>query len=260
MLFTGGCSKDTAPLPEQPETPVHGALLQSITWDNGAHAVMDYNKDSTLKQIIYRFRNSTSATIFTWEKKQIKEMYDDRSLYKNTYYYNGSVVSHYINSPKQIVPANSCKMEYGYGDNGRLSSLKYITTNEAGAKVQTVSTYIYNTAGELQEVKTVATNSVITHTIERYTDSVHFNPLVFIETGLFENYPIFNLPLLSSMKKYPQKIIRMVKIGNDDPYTDKIEENICEITNKQIHTITSTITSPGMPDYRVSITGVFKYE
>lgn len=257
------CQKDDQeqPVPDETnDTPDYGALVRSIEWDNGTKAVMAYNSDSTLKEIDYSFQNIVSATVFEWEAKKVKVMYDDRSLYKNTYYYTGDRVAHYINSPKQIVSQVSYKMEYTYKSNGQLDKLKYFTTNEAGTELKTSSTYEYNTAGDLTRVTTTNNNSIITHTIESYSDSADFNPLIFIEVGLFENYTIYNLPVMSRMKKYPTKIVRTVKTGNDEPYIDKITENTCEISDRRINKITSKITIPGMPQYSNIVAGVFKYE
>lgn len=257
------CNKDEQEQPAPDETndpPNYGALVRSIEWDNGTKAVMAYNSDSTLKQIDYSFQNVVSATVIEWEAKQMKVMHDDRSLYKNTYYYMGDRVTHYINSPKQIVSQSSYKMEYTYKSNGQLDKLKYFTTNEAGTELKAGTTYEYNTTGDLTKVTTITGNSVITHTIESYSDSADFNPLLFIEVGLYENYTIYNLPVMSKMKKYPTKIVRTVKTGNDDPYIDKVTESICEIGDRRINKLTYKITIPGMPQYSNTVVGVFQYE
>ncbi|MGN6491039.1 MAG: hypothetical protein ACTHLE_03505 [Agriterribacter sp.] len=263
MYIFPSCEKDDQEQPapdETNDTPNYGALVRSIEWDNGTKAEMIYNTDSTLKQIDYSFQNIVSATVFEWEAKKVKVMYDDRSLYKNTYYYTGDRIAHYINSPKQIVSQSSYKMEYTYKSNGQLDKLKYFTTNEAGTELKTSSIYEHNAAGDLTKVTTTNNNSIITHTIESYSDSADFNPLIFIEVGLFENYTIYNLPVMSRMKKYPTRIVRTVKTGDDEPYIDKITENTCEISDRRINKLTSKITVPGMPQYSNTVAGVFKYE
>lgn len=263
FVLLSSCQKDDQEQPDIPdktETPDHGALVRSIDWSNGTKAIMVYNTDSTLKQIDYSYQNIVGATVFEWEGKRMKVMYDDRSLYKNTYYYSGDRITHYINSPKQIVSPSSYKMEYTYKSNGQPDKLKYLTTNEAGTELKGGTTYEYNNAGDLIKATTISGNSVITHTIESYSDSADFNPLIFIEVGLYEYYTIFNLPVMSRLKKYPAKIIRTVKTGNAEPYIDKIDEHICEISNRRINKITSKITIPGMPQYSNTITAMFKYE
>lgn len=252
-----GCGKDE---PVENGIPGNKELLRSIDWDNGTKAVMNYNTDSTLNKIVYTYQNITGATVFVWQDKQLQQMFDDRSLYANNYYYDGGKVSHYINKYKTGASPTSYKMEFTYNANGSVATLKWLATNEAGTKIKSASTYHYNVAGELSKVVTLNDNSVITHMVESYTDSVNFEPLVFIETGLFENYPIFNLPVMSRMKKYPTKIVRTVKIGTDAEYIDKVEENICGIVNKRINKIATTITIPGMPQYRSSVVATFNYD
>ncbi len=245
--------------PAENETPVKKALLRSIDWDNGTKAVMNYNPDSTLNKIVYTLGNTTSTTVFTWQHKQLQQMFDDRSIYANNYYYDGGNVSHYINRFRTGTSPTSYKMEYTYGANGAVTNLKWLASNEAGTIVKSTSTYHYNAAGELTKVVTLNGNAVYTHIIEAYSDSVDFDPLVFIDPSLSENYPLFNLPVLSRMNKYPAKIVRNVKLGNDAAYTDKIDENICSIVNKRINKMVTTITIPGMPQYRSETAAVFRY-
>lgn len=233
-------------------------LVRSIGYDNGTTATMSYNEDSTLNEIEYRYGNAVSSTIFNWEDRRLKELYEGRSLYKNTFHYTGAKISHYLNTYKTIPLPSSYRMEYSYDAAGRVVLLKYYTTNEAGTMLKTTSTYSYDNDG-LKNVETKSDNAVITHSIETYSDSADFNPLLFIDTGLFEHYPLFNIPVLSTMKKFPSKIIRKVKTGSNAAYIDTIEENDCLINNKSIIQIISRITSPGMPGYEKKIVALFKY-
>lgn len=255
------CKKDDnppAPTPDdKPGTP--GKLLRSIEFDNNLTAIMHYNQDSTLKEIAYQRENIVGSTIFNWENKRLKEYYDDRSLYTNTVYYDQSRISHYTNTYKQVQLPSAFKMEYIYSNDGKLASLKRYSTNEAGTSLKSTSVYTYSTAGELTKVVTQDDNAVYTHQIESWSDSTYFNPLMFIDTGLFENYPVYNIPVLSAMKKFPAKIIRKVKIGNDAEFIDKIDENTCVIENKFISKITYKITIPGMPGYENNLVALFKY-
>lgn len=256
-----GCSKDDVEKPDPQETPeLPVVLLRGIDWSNGTTALMHYNTDSTLKEIAYRFQNIVGSTVFTWQNKRLKDMADDRSMYKNTFYYDQSRISHYINSYKEVALPSSYKMEYSYNSNGTVATLKYYTTNEAGTTLKTSSVYTYNTKGELTKVVSQQANNIYTHIIEAYSDSTYFNPLMFVETGLSENYSVYNVPVLSKMKKYPAKIIRKVKLGNDDEFVDKIEENNCVIENRHIKKISTKITVPGMPGYENSIVATFKYQ
>ena len=264
VLLTGtACQKNDpvpAPPPQGSMIPNTGELVRSIQWSNGTLAQVQYNADSSLKQINYSLLNSVGSTIFEWESGKMKGMYDNRSLYKNTYHYDGNRVSHYINTTRDFVSATSYKMEYLYNANGQVSKLNYLTTNEAGSKLKTTTSYEYNTAGDLVKATTTSDNSVITHTVDSYSDSADFNPLLFIEVGLYEYYTLYNLAVFSSLKKYPAKITRTIKTGNNAAYVDRIVEHVCDITNRRINKITSHSTYPANPQYNSSIEAIFKYD
>ncbi|MBO9731306.1 MAG: hypothetical protein J7623_21890 [Chitinophaga sp.] len=248
------------------ETDTHGPgkptppyeLVRAIHWDNGAEESMIYNTDSSLKQIDARFRTTMSNTIFEWEDGKIKKVYQNYSLYKDTYYYENGRISYYTIG-SDLVPSSTYKMVFSYKSNGLPDKQQYYTINEAGTKLNTETTYEYNAAGELFQAVTTTGNSIFTHTVDQYTDSVNFNPLFFIQVGLFENYAIFNLPVMSTMKKYPAKIVRTVKTGNAAPQIDKISENTCEISNKRINKITLKTSILGTTPSSNTVTGVFEY-
>ncbi|MCG7751627.1 hypothetical protein [Flavihumibacter cheonanensis] len=264
VLLTGSACQKNDPVPAPPPQgsmiPNTGELVRSIQWSNGTLAQVQYNADSSLKQINFSLLNSVGSTIFEWEGGKMKGMYDNRSLYKNTYHYDGNRVSYYINTTRDFVSATSYKMEYLYNANGQVSKLNYLTTNEAGSKLKTTTSYEYNTAGDLVKATTTSDNSVITHTVDSYSDSADFNPLLFIEVGLYEYYTLYNLAVFSNLKKYPAKITRTIKTGANAAYIDRIVEHVCDITNRRINKITSHSTYPANPQYNSSIEAIFKYD
>lgn len=121
-------------------------------------------------------------------------------------------------------------MEYTYENDGKLKQLDYLQVNEAGATLRTRSSYQYSTNGDLQKIVTVDNSFIITHVIEAYSEPVDFNPMLFIETGLFENYPLYNYAVMSRLKKIPSKILRLVKNGAAPEFTDKIQEIIVPLS------------------------------
>ncbi|MCF1713162.1 hypothetical protein L0U88_00790 [Flavihumibacter sp. RY-1] len=263
LITVSACQKDDpvpAPQPQDFPIPNTGELVRSIQWSNGTLALLQYNADSSLKQINYSLLNSVGSTIFEWEGGKMKGMYDNRSLYKNTYHYDGNRVSYYINTTRDFVSATSYKMEYHYNANGQVSKLNYYSSNEAGSTLKTATTYEYNASGELSKAITSSGNSIITHTIDSYSDSADFNPLLFIEVGLYEYYTLYNLAVFSSLKKYPAKITRTIKTGTNAAYVDRIVEHVCDITNRRINKITSHSNYPSNPQYNSSLEAVFTYD
>ncbi len=264
VLLTGSACQKNDPVPVPPPqdspSPNTGELVRSIQWSNGTLALVQYNADSSLKQINYSLLNSVGSTIFEWEGGKMKGMYDNRSLYKNTYHYDGNRVSYYVNTTRDFVSATSYKMEYHYNANGQVSKLNYFSSSEAGSILKTATTYEYNASGELNKAITTSGNSIITHTIDSYSDSADFNPLLFIEVGLYEYYTLYNLAVFSSLKKYPAKITRTIKTGNNAAYVDRIVEHVCDITNRRINKISSHSSYPANPQYNSSLEAVFTYD
>ncbi len=256
LLCLGACKKEDM---EQPGAGGNNApkakLVRSIEFDNGSIKTMHYNPDSTLQKIAYRYGAVESATIFNWEDHHLKEMFEEELSFKNVFYYNGAGIARYVHTNNSTEFPSSYTMEYSYDGQGRVRALKYYTT---GNILQATSTYHY-TNGALERVVTKDADNVYTHIIEAYSDTAWFDPLLFIETALPENYPVFNIPVLGSIKKLPAKIVRMVQMGDNDPYIDIIEEHTVVITDKHIAQITNNITVPLMPGYRKRVVGMFKY-
>lgn len=221
---------------------------------------MQYHADSTLKQIQYNYGEIFSSTVFKRENGLLKEFASSRSMYKNSIHYDRSRISQLVNGYKEIQLPNGSKMQYGYNNDGIVSTLKYFTINEGGETLKMSCVYHYNNNKELTKVITTEGANSLTHTIESYSDSTYFDPLMFIDTGLMEDFVIFSIPVLSKMNKYPAKIIREVKLGTEPQFVDKITSNACEIQDRHIRKLTIKVTSPGMPGYEPTVTGTFKYE
>lgn len=253
------CSKDHDK-PGNTNPPYQADLLESIEWENGARETFTYNTDSTLKQIRYFFIASSHSYEFSWSGKKMIEMHDNVSLYKNTYTYNGNNVFQMTNTPKNGPVTGSYKMEYTYNASGKVDKLKYFVTNEAGTEIRAGTSYQYNGAGELIKTTTQTGNTIITQTIDGYSDEAIFNPWIFIDFTLLENYMIFNYPVLSTMKGYPLKITRTVQTGNDPAFVDIITTNTCDVSNKRINKLKIEIEYPGMPGYHSTHTGQFNYK
>ena len=71
LVSLGTCKKESTEQPG-PGSNNEAKLVRSIEFDNGATKTMYYNKDSTLKEITYRYGNVVSSTIFNWEDRRLK--------------------------------------------------------------------------------------------------------------------------------------------------------------------------------------------
>jgi hypothetical protein len=166
------------------------------------------------------------------------------------------------NMEKAATSDRQYQFEFIYNTAKKIDTLKYTITNEAGISLRGQSVYKYNNAGDLEKVITRLGDNEITHTINRYSPPVSFAPGHYIETTLMENYPIYNLAVMTQLQKenkLPAKVTRVVKTGSDPSYVDKIEDQVFTVTNYRIEKVQSTISYPEMPDYTVLLDAVYSY-
>jgi hypothetical protein len=256
LITLVACDKDKDPV----ETKLPGNLLKTITWDFGLSSNSVYT-DSLLQRIDFKWENSVGSTVYNWTGKTLKEIYDDRSIYKHVYSYdNDGKLTQITNTPRSGTLPTGYVLEFEYNNTGKVDSLKYFVINEAGKKLQGASSYSYHSNGELKEVITRSGNSIITHTIDSYSPLVSFNPCHYINPSLDEHYTIYNYAVIRQLKqKLPAKITRVNKAGNEQPYVDNIQENVYTINNYRIEKVVSSTSYPKSPGSNSSMESVYTY-
>jgi hypothetical protein len=255
------CKKDNDS-PKDPEDKVPQYQLKSITWDNGLKGDFVYNCENNLQQIDYTFNNVGGRTVFGWNGKTFTEMYDDRSLYKNVYEYDaeGKVIK-MRNHPKSGSIPSEYNFEFRYNTNKKLEELKYYIINEGEKQLRATTLYHYNSAGDIEKSVTDYQGSIITHTIDSYSPPVSFLPCNYIDPTLMENYTIYNLAVMMQLQKQhklPSKVTRVVQIGADPSFVDKIEEQVFTVDNYRIDKLSTTVTYPGT-GYINKLEAVYSY-
>lgn len=256
IILIQSCSKDDEPAPNQPSI----AKLIRVDWTPGtAKEEYHYSADNSLKRIVYSIGQTSTSYEFTWNNNKVTEVYDPSSSYKHFYFYNGDKLSYTTRSQKNDASQIVYKMEYTYRQDGKADKLKYFTVEENGTELKAGSTYYYNAAGELSHTVTIMENYTITHTIEGYSQEVKFIPWGFIDLTLMEDYMIFNYPVLSTMKGFPVKITRKVKIGDTPEFVDTITTHTCEISNGRINKMTVDFKVPSHPELDKTRNAFFNY-
>lgn len=254
LLMAVGCKKS-----KDNELPGNsGGLLRSVEWSDGVKAGVEYNGDNLLSKINYNDNGSTSSTVFTWQQKQLALMFDTRALGKTQFFYTGNQLTHSIYSNPEAAE-DGYKLEYTYRADGKVEKLVYSIISEAGAEPDITSKYHYAANGDLKEVESSDGENTISQTIE-WSAAVNFDPLPFLSTELKESYPYLNIPVLSTMKKYPVKVTRKVMFGDQPAEVDKVEENTLTITNQRIEKMQTKISMPAFPENNSSSTAVFRYQ
>jgi hypothetical protein len=261
ITLFAACKKDNDP-PTDPEKEIPQYQLKSIAWNNGLTGDFVY-AGNTLQSIDYTYKNVSGRTIFGWSGKNLTELYDDRSSYKNVFEYDseGKLIR-MRNIEKTGAQTNGYRFEFHYNSANRIDTVRHLITNEAGTQSRWVSGYEYNSAGDLVKVTSKYDNTVITHTIDAYSPPVSFVPCHYIESTMMENYTIYNLGIMMQMQKahkLPAKVTRVVQSGSDPSYVDKVEENVFTVDNYKIEKVNSTMTYPQMPDYVARLEAVYSY-
>jgi hypothetical protein len=255
VIFMGAiaCKKDKDP-------DITNNLLKSITWDNGMTAHFTYT-DNHLQHIEYTFQTAKGKTVFQWNGGKLAEMYDEQSLYKNVYAYNNDgTVSTLRNRMKAGTSPNGYLFEFKYRNDKKLDSLKRYIINEAGQQLKAASGYHYYANGDLKEVITAYGDDVITHVIDGYSAAVSFDPAHYISPSLEENYPVYNYALMSQLKnRLPLKVSRVVKLGAEPAFVDKIEAHVYTISNNRIDKVVTTLSYPDMSENNKVTESVYSY-
>jgi hypothetical protein len=261
LTVFSACKKDND-APKDPENEIPQYQLKSIAWNNGLSGNFVYN-DNTLQSIDYTYQNVSGQTIFGYSGKTLKEMYDDRSQYKNVFEYDSEgKPTKMRNRERYDVQATKYEMVFHYNSANRIDTLRYFTFNEAGTRQRWVCGYDYNSNGDLVKVTTQYETMTITHTIDAYSQPVSFVPWHYIETTLNENFVIYNLGIMTQFhkaNKLPAKVTRIVQIGSDPSYVDKVAEDVFTVNNYKIEKVNSTITYPEMPGYVSRLEAVYSY-
>ncbi|UYQ94678.1 hypothetical protein MKQ68_06190 [Chitinophaga horti] len=253
------CSKE-----EKPPKPTTGTtpqfLLKTIEYQNsGTKAELTYNADSTLKQIAYTNQQAAAAIYYKYDQKRVIEGGYTNSIYVSLFTYNGAGKVTKIFTQTQGNPTNGYTMEYSYNIKGEVVSQRYFQNNEAGSQLKAFSDYTYNAQGLLSKVITTNGNNKLTYNIEAYSDEYAVSPWVFVPMSLTEFYPIYNYPVLSSMKRLPAKITRLQQLNGGTVKTERIDQQKFEITDKKINKLITLVDYPEHPELHAEDTAVFKY-
>jgi hypothetical protein len=259
-LILTSCKKDKDKNPPGNNPPDYKYLLKTIEWDNGTKATLYYNTDNTIKTIGYTHQNLGDVVDYAWSAKRLINMSYGSSLYTNTLNYNNDKLVSVVNAYKDLRLPNGYKFEYAYNANGTLKELKYYTINEAGAKLITTTTYIYDASGNPQTITTTQLNNIkIIYTIDSWSQECEFNPWIFISASLSEYFQLYNYPVLSKLKKLPAKLTKTVKEPGMPDKVDRITENVYTITNQRLDKTVTTLSYPGHPELDQTQTAVYTY-
>lgn len=235
-------------------------LVKSIEWDNGTVANVQYNADSTIREIAYSNPSATGLLSFDWQGKKLTAQSYDESYYKTTYQYQqDKLVSMTIIN--KWSPALTTRLEYAYDARGRLGELKYFKTNEAGTQLVTVSRYDYNGNGELTAISTTQPSNkvVLKHTIDAWSPECEINAWLFASPTLTEYYTLYNYPLLSTLHKLPARVTKTILEPGKAAKEEKIESIAYSISNKRIDQTVTTLEFPEYPHLNQTQTTVYKY-
>jgi hypothetical protein len=258
-LLHPSCKRDE---PVEPIIPTRQQyLLKSIQWEEGTKSDFFYNQDSTIKERSDRSGQQSGSTRFLWENARMTQHFQESSLFTNIYSYspNGLITS-IRNRYKEIQLTNGYELKFQYQPNGLLSKMQYNQINEAGESLILEAIYQYNNK-ELIKIQGFdkLRRLKIEHSIESYSDSCDFLPWVFISSSLQPLYQIYNYPVLSTMKKFPTRIVQKLYDNNGIVSSTYIYINRPVIDGYAIKELKQEVLHPENPTYNSSVTGSFLY-
>jgi len=256
IISLQSCKKDDAHNPPAE----HHEKLSAIEWNSGFKETYEYNADNKLKKIRYKAsQSSEDAVEFTWSGNLMTEVRENSSIYKNVYHYSAGKVIRSTNETRNSPSTVYYNLDYDYRGDGKVDKMRYITYAANGPELKAETIYHYNATGDLTSTVTDMGSTIVTQQIDGYT-TVNFNPWVFIDLTLLENYMIFNYPVLSSMKGFPKKITRIVKQGNDPEFVDIVTTHNFEINKNRITKMEVELSSPTTPQLNRKRTALFTYK
>lgn len=253
------CNRDE---PVEPIVPTRQQyLLKSIQWEEGTKSDFFYNQDSTIKERSDRSGQRSGSTRFIWENARMTQHFQESSLFTNIYSYspNGQITS-IRNRYKEIQLINGYELKFQYLPNGLLAKMQCNQINEAGESLILEAIYQYNNK---ELIKIQGFDKVrrlkIENSIEAYSDSCDFLPWVFISSSLQPLYQIYNYPVLSTLKKFPTRIVQKLYDDNGILSSTVIYINRPVIDAYSIRELKQEIIYPENPTYNSSVTGSFLY-
>lgn len=261
ILVIQSCQKEHDDPPPANSPAALQYLVKSIEWDNGTVANVQYNADSTIREIAYSNQVASSVLGFDWQgKKLIAHSYDE-PYSKTTYQYQREKLASMTISHNLGSTALTHRLEYAYDASGRLGELKYYKTNEAGTQLVTVSRYDYNGNGELTAISTTQSSNkvVLKHTIDAWSPECEINAWLFASPTLTEYYTLYNYPLMSMLHKLPARVTKTILEPGKAAKEEKIESISYSISNKRLDQTVTTLEYPGYPHLNQKQTAVYKY-
>lgn len=213
----GACSKKDHPTP--PVNPTAGKpLLDSMVWNGiSTTTYFTYRPDSLQDKIITVSSYVSDTSRFEYKGRQISQVTNLRRNRASKYLYNsaGQITSFNFNGYNTV--DGDLLYEFEYDPAGRVRQLTY-SIQKAGTSNQWIATYTYayNGDGLLSQIKgTNVSNTQITFDISSYSEECNFNPWAFIDpTDPSESFPIYNLPVMQTLKRLPLNI-KVAYTGNE---------------------------------------------
>ena len=212
-LLLPGCSKDHEPVPAPPPAPIPqaaGPLLDSMVWNQFATTTYFAYRPDSLQDKITTISPNVSDTIrFTYNGRQLSHITNNRLNRSSDYFYDAAGRITLI-TMNDYGGTGHFRFAYGYDGAGRVNSLIYSLEKGTVTEKLYTATYQYDASGLLSKVNGLTPDgSVITLTIDAYTEECNFNPWLFAEpVDPSEVLEIDNLPFLQTLKRLPAKITK----------------------------------------------------
>lgn len=264
LIILHGCKNTFSPPNSGPiplpntNTGSAKALLREIKWiTDNARAELFYNPDSTLKTMTYAGSASSYAVDYSYKQKLVVACAIGNVLKQQEFIYDINKQLTAIKIRESAGGTDHQDLEFTYGTNNQVSTMKHFKTSGSGKVLSSTSTYSYDSNNLLREIITADANGNKTIiAIQAYSDPFDYDPLCFTGISLGNYFHIYNLPVLSTMKGLPCKYTKTILS------TGLVEERVnadLVISNKKITRQATSVSFPQYTHFDYTSITEFKY-
>ncbi|SJZ68652.1 hypothetical protein [Sediminibacterium ginsengisoli] len=211
------CQKtETTPPPVIPgagyDTKHEGDLLRSAYWGNTSYEFYQYNPDSSLHKTDGRSTSGAGAEReFIFRNGYLSLVYKSGAIQDSIGYRQDGLIES-ITETSIVLDYYGVKLEFSYSLDKKLKTMSYYSFDEFSKKLINTATYEYNNQGLPFKITSASPDGKHVGIVELEWGNTGFvvQPWLFADRLhlVVPDYEIYNLPLLRSLSRLPEKITR----------------------------------------------------
>lgn len=256
LMTLAGCVKQPQ---ENLQFPGQKALVREIQWNATSKALITYYPDSTIKQMEYQGQASAYMIQFIHQQKLLREINVGPNIYRFEYSYDAQKRISRIRKKDLQANRYSQDFEFTYQATGKLSRMSYREVNEGGMSAPYVADYQYNSQNQLTEIACLDRSGNKTWVnIDALGPDIGVDPLLFIAYNLSEDFMVYNIPCLLTLKKLPSQLTFKALRGGKI-ITERTVKTDFVVQNGKLEEELIEVKFPEYPQYNTNSSTKFLY-